>query len=200
MDCNNKFYGSCFVRDINDRPVAALFRKYRQDSNGVRKIVLYIVEKGSFNKIGEVSYTKIGPGLNSGKYGAKNFKLLEVHKRYALVKDTRARIFIIEIENVRRGQYKQVGTALIKKVMEVSLKDKNGSRGRIQLEAVGDSHPFYYRLGFKAMTGRDILRGSDYKHLEPEEIDRLFQKYAKDKHSIYVFGSVFMYLPERARL
>lgn len=200
MDCNNKFYGSCFVKDINDRPIPALFRKYKQDINGIRKIVLYIFEKGAFIRLGEVSYTKIGPGLNFGKYGAKNFRLLDAHKRYGLHNDMRARVFIKELANFRRGQYKQVGTELIKKVVEVSLKDKNGSNGRIQLEAVGDSHKFYYQLGFRAMTGRDVLKGTDYQRLEPEEIDCLFQRYAKDKHMIHVFGSIFMYLPERARL
>src|SRR5205085_8725161 len=55
-------------------------------------------------------------------------------------------VYISYMENY--SSYKQVGAALLEFIFKQSL--ENGAEGRIRLDAVRNTHYFYYRYGFRA--------------------------------------------------
>ncbi len=93
--------------------------------------------------------------LPSGEYGSKTLNvpahwdwggIAAYGNENAVAKANR--IFVDTINATHKSQYKGIGTVLMQAAMEYGL--RKNCEGRIQLDAVGSSHGFYYKLGLRS--------------------------------------------------
>ncbi len=211
-----KVYGQAKVYDEETKKyVVVIILKTTKDECGFRYLRAKIVDQQKQLIVGEVKYTKIADRLgHSKRFGCENFAAeTGLHSRYGNAKKDLEmkvpKIYVIKIVSFANERYKGVGTKLMQAIFEISLQDKNGSNGRIQLDATG-SHEFYYEaVHMRAMQGLEIFDeydGGGDRRLCPKEVDELIARNielakltgrrARNISSLQELGCFHMYLPK----
>lgn len=202
MNPANRIWGSATVEVRETRePVPLIIRKEKLDY-GLRQLNGYISIDGKEKQVGFIQYTKVGPNLaENGEFGSIRTKYFGSNRNYGRSPDYQRSAPFIYIERIETRPlgitYKQVGTKLIQAVIEVSLKRKFGSKGKIRLNAVGDSHVFYNKLGFLAQSALqiyDVDRNDPL--LTPKQVDQEIEDLKQRGPDGKDFGSVEMFLPQ----
>jgi len=96
------------------------------------------------------------------------------------------KVILNQVTNEKGSQYKQVGVVLIKAILETFM---NLCSGRMILDAVRTTQPYYYQLGFRMSKPRDVEMDATCAR-----VIRWNQRFTKD------MGSHWMDLPDNGRV
>lgn len=188
------------VRETKE-PVQLIIRKERL-GYGLRQLNGYILVDGKEKQVGYIKYTKVGPNLaEDGIFGSANGAYMGSNGYYGRWPDVQKFVPFIYVDRIETRHfsttYKKVGTKLMQAVIEIALKRKFGSQGRVRLNAQHDSHVFYNKQGFLAQSTLQIF---DYERgdplLMPKQVDEEIEALKKRGPDGKDFGSVEMFLPQ----
>lgn len=202
MNPVERIWGSAQVeiRETKE-PVQMIIRKEKLGS-GQRQLNGYILVDGKEKQVGYVKYTKVGPHLaKGGTFGSANSEYRGSAGYYGRWPDVQKFVPFIYVERIDTRPfgitYKRVGTKLMQAVIEIALKRKFGSQGRVRLNAQHDSHVFYNKQGFLSQS---TLQLYDYERgdplLMPKQVDEEIEALKKKGPDGKDFGSVEMFLPQ----
>jgi hypothetical protein len=121
------------------------------------------------------------PFLDSNEY-LKDYWLMmpPQYQGYGSSQDEVSKVLLEQVTNT--SDYKNIGVILNKAIHQ---KFEKKCQGRILIDAVRETHPYHYKMGFRS--------------LDPEK-NRLYSQYAKERQIPNLdLGSIPMYLPDRAR-
>lgn len=218
-----KIYGQTQVEDLKTKELIDVRIEKSPNDYGYR--ILRICTNNGI-ELGSVKYAKMADKFyyakhrNTHVYGCEDFEGDFMLALYGIKKQDLERkvpkIYVEKLISLYNKDYRGVGTRLMQAVFEVSLHDKNGSGGRIQLQAVDNSHAFYYKAcHMRAMQSHYVepessdSESSDSENdknrlseqrkgrtLRPHEVDAVIHAKAEKGKDEKDFGYIYMYLPK----
>lgn len=162
----------------------------REISFGRVEFIAYENGDKTKKKLGDITIAWIRR-LENGTYGSEyHNKIDRCNPLYCYGREKSQeqvnKIYIQDLNSTASETYRGVGSLLMQAAMEYGY--SKGCQGRVILDAVRDSHLFYYKLGM-----RTICRKTDAK------IAALPEKFPGQERVYADFGSHIMHMPKEGR-